>query len=121
MTSLIKRLDRLSSIKSRRKGIDDVGLVPCFICGEKTHWLTADAAHFISRENMAVRFDQRNIHPVHRHCHAAPSHSEDYRRRMVEVYGEQAVDQLTRDAQKVRKYSQAELEEMILALEKELA
>jgi ribosomal protein L29 len=40
---------------------------------------------------------------------------------MVEVYGEQAVDQLTRDAQKVRKYSQAELEEMILALEKELA
>jgi len=65
---LIAKLDRIFSKYIRLKYSDRNGYCRCVTCPKVAPWKEMDAGHFISREKMAVRFDERNVHPQCLHC-----------------------------------------------------
>lgn len=63
---LIDRLDKIFSIFIRLKNADTNGMVRCITSGKFLHWKDADAGHFITRNNMATRWNEQNVNPQSR-------------------------------------------------------
>lgn len=112
---LIDKLDKVFSQYIRLKdATPGTGYVRCFTSGRVYHWRDIQCGHYCSRRNMATRWSVMNCHPqsmeqnVFQHGNLLV-----YRRRMVETYGEQAVDELEARARTVKKWSTAELEQMV--------
>lgn len=59
---LIATLDRWFSKFIRLRDSDSNGICRCITCGKPDHWKEVDAGHFVSREKMVVRYDERNVH-----------------------------------------------------------
>lgn len=112
---LIERLDKIFSIYIRiKEATPHTGYVRCFTSGRVMHWKTAQCGHFCSRRHMNLRWSEMNCHPqsmeqnVFEHGNLLV-----YRRKMVEKYGEQAVNQLEASAYITKHWSEFELEQMI--------
>lgn len=53
----------------RRRDVDDkTGFCNCITCGKKVHFSETDAGHFISRQHLITRYDERNVHAQCRKC-----------------------------------------------------
>lgn len=57
----IDKLDRIFSEYIRLRDADKNGNIRCITSGQIMHWTEADAGHFMSREHMATRYDERNV------------------------------------------------------------
>jgi len=66
--ALMREADRLFSLFIRQKAADHAGYVKCITCGRTMHWRNAQAGHCIVRTKLAVRYDERNVHPQCKHC-----------------------------------------------------
>ncbi len=63
---------------------------------------------------MAVRFDERNVHPECRRCNRfSPDHLIGYTIWMQEEYGDMVIAELWSQKHTVKKWTRAEYEEMI--------
>lgn len=61
LKKLVKELDRVFSIFTRVR--DSEGIIgQCVTCGLRKHWRNMDAGHYIPRQDMATRWDARNVH-----------------------------------------------------------
>lgn len=94
---LIEQLDRIFSIYIRIKdATPHTGLVRCITSGRVMHWKTAQCGHFQSRRHYSCRWLEMNCHPqsmeqnVFEHGNLLV-----YREKMIEMYGEEAVNKLT--------------------------
>src|SRR6187401_1190895 len=58
---LIVKLDTVFSEFIRLRDSDMQGICKCITSGEFFHWRDCDAGHFITRENMATRWDEQNV------------------------------------------------------------
>jgi len=58
---LMHKLDAIFSKYIRLRDADESGMCKCITCGEKFFWKKGDAGHFISRDRIATRWDQRNV------------------------------------------------------------
>jgi hypothetical protein len=58
---LIRKLDEVFSQFIRLRDSDKNGIVKCITSGEFFHWTDCDAGHFITRDNMATRWDEQNV------------------------------------------------------------
>ena len=65
---LIATLDRWFSKFIRLRDSDRNGMCRCVTCGKPDHWKEMDAGHFISREKLPVRYDERNVHAQCKQC-----------------------------------------------------
>lgn len=53
----------------RRRDVDNnTGYCSCISCGKKVHFTETDAGHFIGRQHLATRYDERNVHAQCRKC-----------------------------------------------------
>jgi len=52
----------------RRDADDNTGYCGCISCGKKVHFTETDAGHFIGRQHLATRYDERNVHAQCRKC-----------------------------------------------------
>lgn len=59
---LITKLDGVFSTYVRLRDSDDKGICKCITSGEYFHWTDCDAGHFITRDNMATRWEEENVH-----------------------------------------------------------
>lgn len=59
-TGLIKKLDAVFSLYIRLRDVDSNGYGKCITSGEFVHFKDADCGHFISRNNMATRYHEKN-------------------------------------------------------------
>lgn len=57
---LIRKLDEIFSLYIRLRDTDANGYGKCITSGEFVHFKDADCGHFISRNNMATRWDSQN-------------------------------------------------------------
>lgn len=57
----IEKLDRIFSEFIRLRDADKNGLCRCITSGEFVHWTECDAGHFVTRDNMATRWDEQNV------------------------------------------------------------
>lgn len=58
---LIAKLDTVFSEFIRLRDSDNNGICKCITCGEYKHWREMDAGHFVTREKMGVRWDEKNV------------------------------------------------------------
>lgn len=59
--ALIEKLDRVFSEYIRLRDSNKDGYIRCITSGQLMHWTESDAGHFMSREHMNTRFDERNV------------------------------------------------------------
>ena len=65
---LISKLDTVFSEFIRLRDCDDKGICKCITCGDFDHWRKVDAGHFVTRDNMATRWEEENVHAQCQHC-----------------------------------------------------
>jgi len=56
-----KKLDRVFSEYIRLSAADDNGYICCPTCGKFDHWREFDCSHYIHRDKIVVRWDERNV------------------------------------------------------------
>lgn len=62
-TSLRKKLDTLFSIYIRTKYAMSNGNVSCYTCPKVAHYKEMQNGHFVPRQYLATRYDERNCRP----------------------------------------------------------
>lgn len=65
---LINKLDRIFSEYIRKRDADKKGFCKCITCQREFKWNELDAGHFISRKEMSVRWDERNVAAQCQYC-----------------------------------------------------
>lgn len=84
----------------------------CFTCGKHDHWKNQQAGHYIHKN--CLDFDPINIHCQCPRCNTYLSGNLGiYAERLIADYGEQAVIDLRQRANKEKKFTIFELEELI--------
>ena len=113
-SKLVKKLDAVFSQYIRLKNSVD-GYATCFTCGKKDHWKKLQNGHFQSRKHYATRWDEQNCQVQCAGCN-------------VFRYGEQFLfakylderfyaglsDELYIKSKQIVKYTNSEIEDMIL-------
>ena len=59
---LMQILDRVFSEYIRRRDAGATGYVRCVTCTTVKYWKEMDCGHFVNRNHLSVRFDERNCH-----------------------------------------------------------
>ena len=63
------RIDPIFSEYIRRRDADnDSGYCACVSCNKPIHFTESDAGHFLSRQKLATRWDERNVYAQCRKC-----------------------------------------------------
>lgn len=63
-----KTLDTYFSQFIRLRDCSDEGFSHCCTCGKFMFWKECDAGHFVSRNHLNTRFDERNVHSQCKKC-----------------------------------------------------
>lgn len=114
MANLKATLDRWFSIYIRLRDSDANGYGRCISCGKLVHYKDADCGHFINRQHMNTRFDERNCNLQCRSCNRFDEgNNVGYMQGLVKKYGQCVVQELTLKKHLYRRYSNFEYEELI--------
>lgn len=63
------KIDKVFHEYIRRRDADnESGYCSCVSCGKQVHFSETDAGHFISRQHLITRYDERNVHAQCRKC-----------------------------------------------------
>lgn len=62
------KLDNVFSEYIRRRDSNEDGYGRCISCGKIVHWKDADAGHYVNRNHMSLRYDEKNVHLQCRAC-----------------------------------------------------
>ena len=107
-------LDRWFSIYIRLRDSDANGFGRCISCGKLVHWKEADCGHFINRQHMNTRYDERNCNLQCRSCNRFDEgNNVGYMQGLLKKYGQCVVQELTLKKHLYRKYSDFEYRELI--------
>ena len=115
--TIAKEVDDVAKLMQklvRLKAADDNGYVRCCTCGVVRLWNDRmQGAHFISRGKLATKIMIENCHPACASCnqwaHKTTLGILEYRRYMVGMYDEDAVDELEALSRSIKKYNRAEV------------
>lgn len=103
--ALIDRADTIFSVYIRQR---DNGV--CITCGIKLPWQAMQCGHFITRQAMLTRYDERNCHAQCADCNQYHGGQlGTYARKIEERYGEKVLDELRRKKNKVAKLTPSQL------------
>lgn len=105
LPTLQAKADKAMSQYIRQKYADPHGFVKCVSCGKVDHWKNMDCGHFIPKARGAsIRYLEENVHPECPACNRFnEGHLIDYTRYMQDMYGNDFIDELKREARKVLK------------------
>lgn len=111
--TIVKNLDAIFSKYIRLKYADESGEVKCVTCGRSNHWKKMQNGHFMSRGKYATRWDEDNCRPQCYGCNVMQQ-GQQYR---FSLYLNQEREGLAEEvrirSEQLRKFSNAELLEMI--------
>lgn len=63
------KIDKVFHEYIRRRDCDNhTGYCKCITCNKTIHFSESDAGHFIGRQHMATRYDERNVYAQCRKC-----------------------------------------------------
>jgi len=118
---LKKKAQTLLQRLVRMKASDPNGYVQCVSCGVQKHYKQMDGGHFISRSFTFHTLREENIHPQCKMCNRyfGKVH-DDYRRYMVDMYGEDYVEWLTDTKHRITKLTTADLRDKISELQTQI-
>jgi len=111
-SKLIKKLDVIFSQYIRLSRSDKNGFCTCITCGKKGHWKNGgiQAGHFMSRKHYSTRWNEDNVHPQCVACNMFRS-GEQYKYSIF--LGTDKANDLFLQSQKIVKFANNEIEQMI--------
>ena len=110
---LISKLDRVFSEFIRLRDSKN-GYFKCISCGRILPYEQADCGHYINRQHMSLRFNEKNCNAQCRKCNRFDEGNiQGYRRGLIKKYGEKIVTLLEYQKNETKQYSSFELEVLI--------
>lgn len=95
-----EKADKVFSEWVRQRDANDQGFIKCY-CGAYVHWKDADASHFVSRQHLHTRYDERNVHASCRKCNRfLEGNKEDYSLFLIKKYGPEIFKELNENKRK---------------------
>ena len=95
----------------RTTGCPDWGL--CITCGKRYHIKLLQAGHFISGRHNANLFSEKGCHAQCYNCNInLRGNTLEYRRKIIEMYGEGFDEVLEKEARVIKKYTLQDLTEL---------
>jgi len=109
----------------RLKAADENGMVSCVTCGVTRKWNDEmQGGHFFERGRLATKLMVENVHPQCAGCNCFKMKTTggvlQYRRYMVEMYGEKGVDELEVLSRNIKKYNRAEVADIKADFQKQI-
>lgn len=93
--SLQTKLDKIFSVYIRRRDSDKSGNIRCITCTAYVFYKDADACHFVSRQYLKTRYDERNVHAGCRKCNRyEEGRKEDYALFLLNKFGSNIIAEL---------------------------
>lgn len=94
---LQKKLDTIFSEFIRRRDAKNE-IITCCACGVRVHWKDADNSHFVSRQYLKTRYDERNCHASCRKCNRfLEGNKEGYSAFLIRKWGADIILELDKD------------------------
>lgn len=114
IAKLVDQAAELAQLLVRLKASDDNGYVSCVVCGVTRHYKDRmQGGHFISRAKVATKLMLENIHPECSGCNMPGSgHEAGYASYMLDMYGQEGIDDLHNKSREVKKYTRDEVAEI---------
>ena len=108
--TLIKNLDKIFSEYIRKRYANKNGFTNCVTCGKKDHWKNLQCGHFISRKQLATRFDELNCQTQCVGCNVF-KYGEQYKFSLFlnAHYGENTAEELYNKSKKITRLTNVEL------------
>ena len=124
MPTARKRQPTLRTLKSkcwkvfseyvRRKEADAGGTNYCFTCGAPKFWKELHAGHFVGGRTNSVLFNEEIVKPQCLACNVFRNGNYGpYTLKMIDLHGREKVEQFLALRHQVRKYTRAEIEDLI--------
>lgn len=108
--------DKWFSLYIRIRDCDENRIAKCCTCGKVIDVKYADCGHFIKRQHMATRFDEKNCAAQCKYCNRFEQGKDvDFERYLIKRWGEDAVLLLKSGKRNTKKMSTFELD--LLAIE----
>lgn len=108
---LKKKLDKIFSEWIRKRN-GEYSL--CYTCGKRLHWKELQAGHYIPRNNMATRWDERNVQTQCVGCNVfGKGKPDEFAIHLIKQYGQAILDELHRLKHTIKKWTVIDLETMI--------
>jgi len=109
----------------RLKAANELGFAHCVTCGCFKHWKQLQGGHFISRAHLATKLMEENVHPQCVGCNHFGMKFDsmkvlNYRRYMVDMYGEDEVQAMEKLAKKPKKFTRAEVADIAADLKAQI-
>lgn len=116
----LNKLDEVFSLYIRqRDSVNGAGW--CISCGCQVNVKEADNGHYIDRKHMATRFNENNCNIQCKSCNQfKKGNIEQYRKRLIRKIGEEAVVELEALRNTMVKYSQTEINELIIVYKQKI-
>ena len=111
LAALRRKLDKVFQAYVRKRDTNGIKIGRCITCGVLAK---LQAGHFIKRQHLSVRWDERNCHGQCIRCNLFLGGNEaEYYHALHMKYGYAVMDELMRLKRTTVKYSRSDLEEMI--------
>lgn len=102
------------SVFIRTRGADAEGMNACFTCEREFHWKELQAGHFIRGRLNANLFEQRAVWPQCLRCNIHfQGNVVVYYKKMLEMYGQEVIDELILQNSKTKKWVPGEMESLL--------
>ena len=114
LRALVAKADRTFSRFIRLRDADENGDISCCTCRRSLPWNESHACHFVRRQHMSVRWDERNVHAGCPKCNVFQGGNlDEYSAFIIGRYGMGTFNELLSKKHETKKWTRPELEELI--------
>ena len=114
--------DKYFSVYIRRLNADSNGDAVCVTCRAIKHWKELQCGHYIPRNHLSTRFDDRNVAPQCCGCNLfGRGKHDEFALHLIAKYGPGILENLNLEKNKVVKYTEADYQQMIETYQDSLA
>ena len=109
-----KRLDVVFSQYVRMSNADSTGHATCVTCGKREPWKDMDCGHYISRQNLSTRYEEKNCGPQCRHDNRfLEGKKDEFALFLIKKYGVGILEELNRQKRRIAKWNDWTYQEYI--------
>lgn len=108
------KLDTVFSQYIRRRDSDQFGQIKCITCSKVLPWEDSQNCHYVSRNNLATRWHEKNCHAGCVGCNVfGGGRLDDYAISLLNKYGQGILEELSTTKRASVKFSRTDLIEKI--------
>ena len=114
LSKLKKEADKHFSLYIRTKYASKNGIVKCVTCGKVDHYKKMHAGHYVTRNYLATRWDERNVFPQCPGCNIwGGGKHDEYALFLIDTFGPNILQELNAKKKELIKMKRQDYEKLI--------